>query len=113
MQKFTLSLAASLCMGLTSGSYAAAPPVKIGILTDMSGTYAAMGGPGSVVAAKLAVEDCLKAECKGMDIDVVSADNQNKARSEERTSELQSLMRNSYAVFCLKKKNNRTHITTR
>src|SRR3546814_2211666 len=29
-----------------------------------------------------------------------------RARSEEHTSELQSLMRNSYAVFCLKKKNN-------
>src|SRR3546814_6521873 len=29
---------------------------------------------------------------------------QDKARSEEHTSELQSLMRNSYAVFCLKKK---------
>src|SRR3546814_2275166 len=32
------------------------------------------------------------------------------ARSEEHTSELQSLMRISYAVFCLKKKNNNTHI---
>src|SRR3546814_4772876 len=32
-------------------------------------------------------------------------------RSEEHTSELQSLMRISYAVFCLKKKNNNTHIT--
>src|SRR3546814_9648026 len=30
-------------------------------------------------------------------------------RSEEHTSELQSLMRISYAVFCLKKKNNNTH----
>src|SRR3546814_10520839 len=30
------------------------------------------------------------------------------ARSEEHTSELQSLMRNSYAVFCLKKKNKDT-----
>src|SRR3546814_9108304 len=30
-------------------------------------------------------------------------------RSEEHTSELQSLMRISYAVFCLKKKNNRLH----
>src|SRR3546814_2082943 len=28
-----------------------------------------------------------------------------RRRSEEHTSELQSLMRNSYAVFCLKKKN--------
>src|SRR3546814_3238811 len=32
-----------------------------------------------------------------------------RARSEEHTSELQSLMRISYAVFCLKKKNNKTH----
>src|SRR3546814_7984638 len=35
------------------------------------------------------------------------------ARSEEHTSELQSLMRNSYAVFCLKKKTNKiTHNIT-
>src|SRR3546814_7550379 len=32
------------------------------------------------------------------------------SRSEEHTSELQSLMRNSYAVFCLKKNNTATHI---
>src|SRR3546814_9328042 len=30
----------------------------------------------------------------------------NLGRSEEHTSELQSLMRNSYAVFCMKKKSN-------
>src|SRR3546814_8250755 len=34
-------------------------------------------------------------------------------RSEEHTSELQSLMRISYAVFCLKKKKNTVHITKR
>src|SRR3546814_10616428 len=34
------------------------------------------------------------------------------ARSEEHTSELQSLMRNSYAVFCLKKKTNTTNKLT-
>ncbi|GAA4414693.1 ABC transporter substrate-binding protein [Advenella faeciporci] len=55
------------------------PPVKIGVLTDMSGTYASMGGPGSVAAARMAINDCLAAECKGMNIDLVSADNQNKA----------------------------------
>src|SRR3546814_3382171 len=33
-------------------------------------------------------------------------------RSEEHTSELQSLMRISYAVFCLKKKHNIPHIPT-
>src|SRR3546814_2433927 len=32
-----------------------------------------------------------------------------RCRSEEHTSELQSLMRISYAVFCLKKKNNNSH----
>src|SRR3546814_4870150 len=35
------------------------------------------------------------------------------ARSEEHTSELQSLMRNSYAVFCLKKKNKTNKIITK
>src|SRR3546814_8946213 len=34
------------------------------------------------------------------------------SRSEEHTSELQSLMRNSYAVFCLKKKNRSKTTTT-
>src|SRR3546814_5640642 len=34
------------------------------------------------------------------------------ARSEEHTSELQSLMRISYAVFCLKKKKSKTHQNT-
>src|SRR3546814_2538549 len=36
---------------------------------------------------------------------------QHRSRSEEHTSELQSLMRISYAVFCLKKKNNRNNYT--
>src|SRR3546814_10132636 len=35
------------------------------------------------------------------------------SRSEEHTSELQSLMRISYAVFCLKKKNNKTSSATK
>src|SRR3546814_1257956 len=37
---------------------------------------------------------------------------QRLARSEEHTSELQSLMRISYAVFCLKKKNRKNHTHT-
>src|SRR3546814_6062158 len=44
----------------------------------------------------------------------VAGEGGKDARSEEHTSELQSLMRISYAVFCLKKKNNtnKTHDTT-
>src|SRR3546814_2589126 len=44
---------------------------------------------------------------------IEGADQQNTVvRSEEHTSELQSLMRNSYAVFCLKKKKNKHKHTT-
>jgi branched-chain amino acid transport system substrate-binding protein len=53
--------------------------VKIGVLTDMSGVYSDITGKGSIAAARMAVEDCLKAECQGMKIEVVSADHQNKA----------------------------------
>ena len=51
--------------------------VKIGVLNDMSSLYADIGGPNSVVAIKMAVEDSglLK---KGWKIDVVSGDHQNK-----------------------------------
>jgi branched-chain amino acid transport system substrate-binding protein len=51
--------------------------VKIGVLTDMSSLYADIGGPGSVAAAKLAVEDFNPA-AHGMKVEVVSADHQNK-----------------------------------
>ncbi|KAF0163610.1 MAG: branched-chain amino acid transport system substrate-binding protein [Rhodocyclaceae bacterium] len=53
--------------------------VKIGVLTDMSGVYADLGGKGSVVAAEMAIED-FKAQFKPkFKIEVVSADHQNKA----------------------------------
>ena len=51
--------------------------VKIGVLTDMSSIYSDIGGPGGVVAAKLAVED-FGAAAKGMKVEIVSADMQNK-----------------------------------
>src|SRR3984885_5317196 len=50
---------------------------KIGVLTDMSSIYSDISGPGAVVAAKLAVED-FGAAAKGMKIEIVSADIQNK-----------------------------------
>ncbi|MTV13434.1 MULTISPECIES: ABC transporter substrate-binding protein [Bradyrhizobium] len=51
--------------------------VKIGVLSDQSGLYADLAGPGSVLAAQMAVEDSgLKA--KGWTIDVISGDHQNK-----------------------------------
>src|SRR5215213_5579941 len=53
--------------------------VKVGVLSDMSGVYLDITGKGSVLATRMAVEDCLKAECAGLKIDVLSADHQNKA----------------------------------
>jgi branched-chain amino acid transport system substrate-binding protein len=52
--------------------------IKIGVLVDMSSLYADLGGPGSVVAAKLAVED-FGAAAKGMKVEIIAADHQNKA----------------------------------
>ena len=51
--------------------------VKIGVLSDMSGVYADYGGPGAVAAAKLAVAD-FGGKMFGKNIEVVSADHQNK-----------------------------------
>jgi branched-chain amino acid transport system substrate-binding protein len=51
--------------------------VKIGVLNDMSGLYADLGGQGSVLAAQMAVED-FGAEKKGMKVEIISADHQNK-----------------------------------
>jgi branched-chain amino acid transport system substrate-binding protein len=51
--------------------------VKIGVMSDMSGLYADLGGPGSVAAAKLAIEDFNPA-AHGMKVEVVTGDMQNK-----------------------------------
>jgi branched-chain amino acid transport system substrate-binding protein len=51
--------------------------VKIGIMNDQSGTYADLAGPGSVVAARMAVEDFGAAK-KGMKVEILVADHQNK-----------------------------------
>ncbi|MEY9493905.1 branched-chain amino acid transport system substrate-binding protein [Bradyrhizobium elkanii] len=51
--------------------------VKIGALSDQSGLYADLAGPGSTLAAQMAIEDSgLKA--KGWTIDLISGDHQNK-----------------------------------
>ena len=51
--------------------------VKVGSLGDQSGLYADIGGPGSTVAAQMAIEDS-GLLAKGWKIDLISADHQNK-----------------------------------
>src|SRR3546814_2058269 len=53
--------------------------------------------------------DCRRV-AKACQCTITDADGGLRSRSEEHTSELQSLMRISYAVFCLKKKNKRSNI---
>ena len=64
---------AALALSL-SPSAEAQPAVKIGVLTDMSSSYADYGGPGSVIAAKMAVADSGMAD----KVQVLSADTLNK-----------------------------------
>jgi branched-chain amino acid transport system substrate-binding protein len=51
--------------------------VKIGVLSDMSSLYSDIGGGGSAVAARMAVEDYSKAH-KGLKIEIITADHLNK-----------------------------------
>jgi branched-chain amino acid transport system substrate-binding protein len=66
-------------LALAAGSLAVAQDktVKIGSLSDQSGLYADLGGPGSTLAAQMAVEDS-GMTAKGWKIDVISGDHQNK-----------------------------------
>ncbi|MGN2391588.1 ABC transporter substrate-binding protein [Pelomicrobium sp. G1] len=52
--------------------------VKIGVLTDMSGTYSDLAGPGSLLAVEMAVKDFVEKEKPNFKIEIVSADHQNK-----------------------------------
>jgi branched-chain amino acid transport system substrate-binding protein len=75
-RRFAASVAlAALC--LATPALAQDKTVKIGVLNDMSSLYADIGGPNSVVAIKMAVEDSGLTK-KGWKIDVISGDHQNK-----------------------------------
>jgi len=80
MKRTLLStLAAAACLiGTTAQAQISDGIVKIGVLNDMSGLYSDITGPGSVVAAKMAVEDYLKASGSKLKVEVVGADHQNK-----------------------------------
>lgn len=75
-----ISLAVTLLIaGVTSASAQVSNDVvKIGILTDLSGLYSDLSGQGSIVAAKMAVEDFGKTVL-GKPIEIISADSLNKA----------------------------------
>jgi branched-chain amino acid transport system substrate-binding protein len=73
----TLAAAALACGAAAAQAQISDGIIKIGVLNDMSSLYADIAGPGSVIAAKMAIED-FGAEKKGMKVEVISADHQNK-----------------------------------
>lgn len=72
--------AASLAMilgGAPAYAQISGDVVRIGVIADMSSLYSSVGGPGSVVAAKMAAED-FGGTVLGKPIDVILGDHQNK-----------------------------------
>ncbi|MCB4805625.1 branched-chain amino acid transport system substrate-binding protein [Methylobacterium brachiatum] len=75
-------LAAAIACSALAGTASAEPiRLKVGVLNDMSGVYSDTGGPGSVVAARLAIEDFARdSATTGAEVrvELVAADHQNK-----------------------------------
>ncbi len=76
MKRLLLGTALMTTLGVAP-VLAAEIDLKLGVLNDRSGIYADLAGEGSVVAARMAVED-FKADEKGIKVEIVSADHQNK-----------------------------------
>jgi branched-chain amino acid transport system substrate-binding protein len=70
-------LGTALAVTTAGVAFAQDKTVKIGALSDQSGLYADLGGPGSTLAAQMAIEDSGLA-AKGWKIDIISGDHQNK-----------------------------------
>ena len=71
-----MAVATALSLG-TAQAQVSDNLIKIGVLSDMSSLYTDLAGAGSVVAAKLAIEDS-GIEKRGYKVELVSADHQNK-----------------------------------
>ncbi len=69
--------ALALAVAFATAASAEDKPIRIGVLNDMSGPYADFQGPGSVLAAQMAVED-YGGRAAGRKVEVISADHQNK-----------------------------------
>src|SRR3546814_4482010 len=82
-------------------------PLGIGLEEFWTNATAGRSGVRPMTQAPTAEYPC-KIGGEAPDFDYTLYMDRKDGRSEEHTSELQSLMRISYAVFCLKKKNNTT-----
>lgn len=78
MHRKFAAAAVLVAMASAAAGPAKAETLKVGILNDQSGVQADFAGPGSVVAARMAIED-FGGKVAGMPVELVVADHQNKA----------------------------------
>jgi branched-chain amino acid transport system substrate-binding protein len=81
MKRTAFAIAAAACaigFSLPASAQVSGNTIKIGFLTDMSGVYADVDGPGGAEAIKMAIADA-GGMVNGMKVEFVSADHQNKA----------------------------------
>lgn len=76
--RLVVSVLVAAVLGAHSMAQASEDGVKIGVITDMSGSYADLSGAGSVLAARMAVEE-FGGSVLGKPITILSLDHQNKA----------------------------------
>jgi branched-chain amino acid transport system substrate-binding protein len=76
-RNFSLAALIAALMCGTAQAQISDNTIKIGVMNDMSGTYSDLSGNGSVIAARMAVED-FGAAAKGLKVEIVGADHQNK-----------------------------------
>ncbi len=75
----TLTLAAALAAAFAPAQAQVSDSVvRIGVLTDLSGTYSDLSGTGAVLATQMAIDDFIAKEKPAFKIEMVSADHQNK-----------------------------------
>ncbi|WP_298864549.1 ABC transporter substrate-binding protein [uncultured Sulfitobacter sp.] len=78
LKKLSLSVSALAMVASAASAEISDGVVKIGVLTDMSGTYSDLSGEGAVVATQMAIDE-FGGTVAGAPIEIVSADHQNKA----------------------------------
>jgi branched-chain amino acid transport system substrate-binding protein len=69
-------LGTAAAAGFATRAGAQTPTIKFGVLTDMSGPYQNVAGPGATIAAQMAMAEF---KANGFNVEVVSADHQNKS----------------------------------
>jgi branched-chain amino acid transport system substrate-binding protein len=76
-RRIVLALGGAATLATPQRSFGATP-IRVGVLTDLSGVYADLCGPGSAVAARMALDDCA-GQFSGQLVELLVADHQNKA----------------------------------